>query len=73
MDGLGWVWAIHTLLNGPKWAIVFLRTQLIYYPLKPTHLTPLVVGWVGFDVLGFWFWLAHSHEGSSRWRCDLVF
>jgi hypothetical protein len=39
--GLGWVWAIHTLLNRPIWAIGFLRTQLIYYPLKPTHLASL--------------------------------
>ena len=31
-NGLGWVWAIHTLLNRPKWVIGFLRTQAIYYP-----------------------------------------
>jgi hypothetical protein len=41
-NGLGWVCALHTLLNGFKWAIGFLRTQPIYYPPKPTHLTPLV-------------------------------
>ena len=40
-NGLGWVCAIHTLLNGPKWVIGVLRTQPIYYPSKPTHLTPL--------------------------------
>ncbi len=48
---MGWVWVIHTLLNGPKWAIGFLRTQPIYYPPKPTqtHLfdTP------SWHVLGF--------------------
>ena len=41
-NGLGWVWTLHTLLNGSKWVIGFLRTQPIYYLPKPTHLTPLV-------------------------------
>ena len=41
-NGLGGVWAIHTLLNGLKGAIGFLRTQPIYYSPKPTHLTLLV-------------------------------
>ena len=41
-NGLGWIWAMHTLLNGPKWVIGFLRIQPIYYPPKPTYLTPLL-------------------------------
>ena len=41
-NGLGWIWAMHTLLNEPKWVIGFLRIQPIYYPPKPTHLTPLL-------------------------------
>ena len=40
-NGLGWIWAKHILLNGPKWANEFLRIQPIDYPSKPTHLTPL--------------------------------
>ena len=46
MGGLGfnelnWVWAIHILLNEPKWAIEFLKTQPIYYLSKPINLTHL--------------------------------
>ena len=33
-NGLGWVWAIHTLLNELKLAIEFLMTKPIYYPSK---------------------------------------
>ena len=40
MGGLGWVWIIHTLLNEPKWAIGFLRTQPIFYPPNPTQTHP---------------------------------
>ena len=38
--GLGWVWAIHTSLNGFKWAIGFEGLQLIYYSLKPNQTHP---------------------------------
>ncbi len=39
-NGMGWVWAIHTLLNGSKWTIEFLKTQPIYYPPKPIQAHP---------------------------------
>ena len=78
-NGLGWIWVIHILLNGPKWTIGFLSTQPIFYPPKLTHLT-LLISRPGehrkFDALlynnswlqlGFWRAQKQAIYNSKKW------